>query len=74
MLIYHETAGLKEIKHEPFPPAKVGTYIGRTSWHANTDWKLRVKRKTSGKTWKNVSFEQLPTRLKVEALLLGITL
>jgi hypothetical protein len=77
MLIYHKTTGLKEIKSPPFPAAKVGTYLQEESWRATrhgVPWKLRVKRRTKGSTWKQIPFNELPKEIKVEALLLGLTL
>ena len=77
MLIYHKTTGLKEIKSPPFPAAKVGTYIQDDYWYAKgsgTPWKLRVKRRTKGSTWKRIPVAELPNKLKVEALLLGLQL
>ena len=76
MLIYHETTGLKEILAPPFPAAKVGTYLGTSFWRGThpMDWKLRVKRRTKGATWKQVTKADLPKKMLVEALLLGIQL
>lgn len=76
MLIYHPTTGLKEIESPPLPAAKVGTYIQTGSWYGlqGEPWKLRVKRRTKGSTWKWVPVAELPKQIKVEALLLGLTL
>lgn len=76
MLIYHPTTGLKEIKTPPLPAAKVGTYI-QSYWYGGSGgfpWKLRVKRRTKGSTWKYIPLEELPKQIKVEALLQGLTL
>ena len=77
MLIYHPKTGLKEITSPPVPAAKVGTYIQQETWYpfvSGTPWKLRVKRRTKGSTWKWVPVSELPKQIKVEALLLGLTL
>ena len=77
MLIYHPTTGLKEVKSPPLPAAKVGTYMQTESWYGakhGEPWKLRVKRRSKGSTWKQIPFAQLPKQIKVEALLLGLTL
>ena len=77
MLIYHPKTGLKEITSPPVPAAKVGTYIQNDYWYAEESgitWKLRVKRRTKGSTWKQVPVAELPNKLKVEALLLGLQL
>lgn len=75
MLSYHDKTGLKEIKEPPFPAAKVGTYIGERRWgNTFSEWKLRVKRRTKGSTWKQVSKADLPKKLHMEALILGIHL
>lgn len=74
MLSYHEKTGLKDIKHEPLPAARVGTYLGMYGYDTKLYWKLRVKRRTKGSTWKQVPASELPKPLLVEALLLGITL
>jgi hypothetical protein len=75
MLSYHDKTGLKEIKVAPFPAARVGTYIRESLWSFGDDvWKLRVKRRTKGSTWKQVTKAELPKKLLMEALLLGIQL
>lgn len=75
MLSYHEKTGLKEIDHEPHPPARVGTYIAeRRGYYSKYSWKLRVKRRTKGSTWKQVSQDELPKQLRLEALIFGIQL
>ena len=68
-LIFTKTKGLHTVEELP-ETVLVGEYVR----HAWKGWRLRVKRKTSGRSWKNVGVDQLPTRLKVEALLLGIQL
>lgn len=79
MLIYHPSYGLKEVATPPLPAAKVGTYIQSSTWNF-TDrwklrrWKLRIKRRTKGSTWKYVQVDDLPKELRLEALLLGLTL
>lgn len=73
MLIYHPTTGLKEVKSHPLPAAKVGTYLQNAS-RSESIWKLRVKRRTKGSTWKWVPVAELPKQIKVEALLLGLSL
>lgn len=75
MLIYHEKEGLREIETPTFPAAKVGTYLPYIHFGGNVLlWKLRVKRRTKGATWKQVTTAELPVKMKVEALLLGLTL
>ena len=77
MLIYHKTTGLQEIKRPPLPAAKVGTYLQEASWggtNRGNPWKLRVKRRTKGSTWKWIPLSDLPKEIKVEALLLGLPL
>lgn len=77
MLIYHPTTGLKEVESPPLPAAKVGTYIQTTGWYGGRigePWKLRVKRRTKGSTWKWIPSAELPKQIRVEALLLGLTL
>lgn len=77
MLIYHPKTGLKEVESPPLPAAKVGTYMQTDSWYGSRTgepWKLRVKRRTKGSTWKYIPFAELPKEIRVEALLLGLTL
>lgn len=75
MLSYHKTTGLQVIKTPPFPAAKVGTYLGESFWSGTPlTWKLRVKRRTKGSTWKQIPVAELPKEIRVEALLLGISL
>lgn len=77
MLIYHPKTGLKEVDTPPVPAAKVGTYIQTTGWYGGRigePWKLRVKRRTKGATWKFIPFAELPKEIKTEALLLGLKL
>lgn len=77
MLSYHPKTGLKQINTPFFPAAKVGTYIGELNWNwgvLTPSWKLRVKCRTGGSTWKKISEAELPKQIRVEALLLGIQL
>lgn len=74
MLIYHPSYGLKEVATPPLPAAKVGTYIQSSTWNFTDRWKLRIKRRTKGSTWKHVQVDDLPKELRLEALLLGLTL
>ena len=73
-LSYHPNTGLKVITELPFPAARIGTYIGERAWSNRLNWKLRVKRRTKGSTWKPISLEMLPKEIKLNALILGIQL
>lgn len=74
-LSYHPKTGLQIIAELPLPAAKVGTYIGeRNIWRNGLTWKLRVKRRTKGSTWKQISLEILPKEIKLDALIMGIKL
>lgn len=73
MLSFHEKTGLKEIKEFSFSAARVGIYIGdRVGSDGKVIWKLCVKRRTKGSTWKVVHQDDLPKRLKVEAMIFCI--
>lgn len=75
MLIYHERTGLEVITKTPTGVLD-GTYWQDNSdkWRRGKNWQLRVRRRTNGTRWINVSIDALPKRLKMEALLLGLTL
>ena len=73
-LSYHPKTGLQIIAEPPFPAARVGTYIGVRLWRNQLTWKLRVKRRTKGSTWKQISLEMLPKEIKLGALIQGIQL
>ena len=77
-LSYHPKTGLQVITELPFPASRVGTYIGEYGYYNyrgnNYGWKLRVKRRTKGSTWKQISPEMLPKELKLSALVQGVQL
>ena len=72
MLIYHPDTGLSETD-ELAVSSPIGTYCGCTR-HNGYQWSKRVKRRTNGSKWKGVPASDIPKQIKVEALLLGLTL
>ena len=74
-LSYHPKTGLQVITELPFPASRIGTYIGESIWSGRGFiWKLRVKRRTKGSTWKQISTETLPKEIRLSALLQDIHL
>lgn len=65
-LLFDEKGGLREI-----PPLRGAVPVG-TFHHLNGRWRMRVKRRTAGCTWKDVELRHLPKRLRAEALLMGV--
>ena len=72
MLIYHQDTGLRETD-ELLVHAHVGTYCG-CARHDGYKWSVRVRRRTNGSKWKGVPASDIPKQIRVEALLLGLTL
>ena len=68
-LSYHPNTGINKNKLN-YQFLRNGTY--ERGWTGN--WRLRMKRRSAGHTWKHVTVAQLPAKLKMEALILGIQL
>ena len=75
-LVWHPTARpvLTEIHEDNRPTLQempVGTYA-RFGTEKYSPWKKRVKRRVSGRTWKQVLIRDLPHQIKAQAILLNI--
>ena len=69
-LTYTEEHGLVQGNFDT-TPSKTGTLYRATE---TDNWFVRTNRLETKDRWRYVSMDQLPTRLKVEALLLGVQL
>lgn len=72
MLAWDPMTGLREVPVEQLQKKDLpcGTVVRFGDIYA--PWKVRVKRRISGRTWKQVSIRDLSKRLKAEAMLLNI--